>query len=160
MQLIFLMRYVNEVIFIHVKPIKKFNEDKVPEVFVSTEALTVKNCICTGTPTNYKECFFEYKCKNSSSPSCIDCSGSPRSDSIQSNVGEVKILLYNNINDDISIYRNEMVTQCSVKCRFDKSSRNVGGYDGVIFSIIKFDSPLPSKAPGQQFIAHCGGERT
>ena len=61
------------------------------------------------------------------------------------------------MNDDISIYRSEMVTQCSVKCKFEKASRSTDGYDGVLFSIIKYDGKLPNKNPGQQFIAHCGG---
>jgi len=69
----------------------------------------------------------------------------------------IQILLYNNVKDDISIYRNEMVQDCSVRCRFDTWKRLAfDAYDAVLFSIIKFDAAFPSKPKGQIWIAHCG----
>jgi hypothetical protein len=132
------------------------------EVTLSNQQMTLgfqtKNCICTGTTTDYQECYFEFECNNSSV--CKDCSGAPSSDvtlSSKTRNKPVKILLYNNVEDDISIYKTEMVKHCSVPCEYTKWDGAHKQYDGIVFSVIKYDMGFPEKPPHQKWIAHCGG---
>ena len=66
---------------------------------------------------------------------------------------------FNNVNDDISIYRDEMVRRCSVSCEYHRKAKiPLENYDALLFSIIKFDLQFPPKPKKQLWIAHCGGK--
>lgn len=119
--------------------------------------LISRKCICTTALDGYKECYFDFQC-NITDAHCRNCEGVPDEKSKKDSKDPVKILMYNNVNDDVSFYRDELVVGCSTPCKFYRATygKPLSYFDGVIYSVIKWDLAFPPKPPGQIWIAHCG----